>query len=74
MRVEKRELSKLIDQAAHALSYLSAERLSGDEDDEPSGDDKCPKLECGHCRHGYVKGSDGCSTCECIKGKNIEVL
>ncbi|CAB3982045.1 cysteine-rich motor neuron 1 -like isoform X2 [Paramuricea clavata] len=39
---------------------------------ELSGDDECPKLECEYCRHGYVKDSQGCSTCECIKDTTVK--
>lgn len=41
---------------------------------ELSGDDECPKRDCEFCSYGYVKDSQGCATCECIKGKNIKLL
>ena len=69
----EQELQKFPDLQTHILFYLYTERPTDDEL-EASGNDKCPKLECGYCRHGYVKDSDGCSTCECIKGKNIKAL
>jgi hypothetical protein len=55
-------------------SFCISLEVATDEKEEISGDDECPTLECDHCRHGYVKDSQGCTTCECIEGKNIEML
>ncbi|XP_028409169.1 agrin-like [Dendronephthya gigantea] len=50
---------------------LDEERPTEDAE-ESSGDDGCPKLNCEHCRHGYVTTLQGCATCECIKGTNFK--
>ena len=63
---------KLLEKSLN-LCNSSIERAS-EATTETSRNNECPKLKCEVCPHGYNKDQQGCQTCDCIQGKNIETL